>query len=356
MLALMKCILSHTTALQWFMRYTNPRHGSNRTSRASLAGASTPRPGQAEAIRNSLWLDTEEPLDVLVASEKVKQTVAGVRCHVCSGELPVGSLIPIVGPGDIELYICCPELVFIQMASRTDPTGTIYYGTALSSEYRLDPVARGGVALREHTDEPLTTPARIATYLDRAAGVRGCKLAEKAQPYLLGRARSPKEAALGLMLSLPVRLGGYHLGAVTLNERIEIPDGIDRFGVPRTSTRYPDIIIRNRDRTGRPRAVAADYDAFAVHADAHAMARDARRRNELATMEGFTYFTITTDEARDFEYMEKLAERMRLALGQRKQPYLSGHADSVDNRALLERTHRAQYDFWARFVRDGVGV
>ena len=347
----MRCCLSHTTALLWLMRTANPRTGAAPTTRATLASFHVPNAMQARELRARLGLGDEERLDVLVARPADRHSVPGVRCHVCSGNLPRGSILPIssVAP-DLELFVASPELVFVQMAFGASDLDAIYYGMALCSGYRVEKEAAGGVVLRRDGDAPLTSASRLSAYARRAVDVVGAAHAVKASAFVLDGSGSPKESGLAMLFGLPTRLGGFHLGDVALNKCLAIPDGKDAFGAARTMRRYPDLTIVNRDRAGCKRMVAVDYDGFSVHGSPCAAARDTRRSNEIVTVERLKHFTLTTDDVRDFLYLSRVVDRMRRALGQRSQPLLREAADSAASRRIVEEAERRRFALWAQFV------
>lgn len=347
----MKCCISHNTAIRWLTSNANQRLDAQRPCRVSLSAMSVPQAVQARSISDFLWLNGNEPLDVLVAPD-ARRDIQGVRCHTCAHPLPSASFVPIPSPlPDLDLYVVSPELAFVQQAFSADLQSSVYCGMALCSEYRSDSATGSGVTLRQFDDAPLTSPARLAAYLDRLQSVPGASRAAQALPFVRGKSRSPKESGLAMTFGLPLRFGGFHLGEVALNERIDIVNGKDEAGNPRLTTRYPDLTITNHDRCGRKRTVAIDYDGFSLHTDPHAMARDNRRRNEIATVEKLDqHFTLTTDDVSDFRYLDSFADRVRKSLGQRKQPYLKGNPDSADNVQRKEAVWQKQYELWARFV------
>lgn len=190
----------------------------------------------------------------------------------------------------------------------------------------------------------------IARYLDRSDGLKGAKRARLALRHVRDHARSPKECALGMMFCLPARLGGFDLGDPSFNEMVRVFDGSDRRGKPRYSIRYPDIAIRSTSRKGERRMVFVDYDPASTHAGMEKMMLDSRRRNDMATIRDVPHFTITSDDAMSFEYLEKLADRMRRLLGRRSRPLLRGAKDSAESREVLLRTQERRRLLWLQFV------
>ena len=333
------------------MRNPNSRLGVARAPRVSTARLCAPSARQAAALKDALQSESDAPLDVLVRDPSSRRTNAWTRGRSCAFELPAGSLLAIPSPlPDVELFVTCPELTFIQVTRDLDILQVIYSGTALCSEYRIDPSALAGVVLRQGNDKPLTSVARIEAYLGKAASLCGTVPATRASHFVLDKARSPKEIGLAMLFGLPPHLGGFGLGTVALNEQLDIPDGCDAYGNPRIATRYPDLLITTHDRRGSKRAVAIDYDSFSAHANTTSMAKDARRRNEIESVDWLRHYTLTTNEVRDFLYMERFADRLRRALGQRRTPQADDAHETQEEHLRREAVAAKRFELWRRFV------
>ena len=63
-----------------------------------------------------------------------------------------------------------------------------------------------------------------------------------------------------------------------------------------------------------------DYDSDAIHDGSEKIHKDAERRNELQLLNGVAYFTVTTDQASDYDKLVRLCERIRRKLHRRKRP------------------------------------
>ena len=70
----------------------------------------------------------------------------------------------------------------------------------------------------------LTFPADIAKISDRHRDVPGCAHVRSAVHWMLANAASPRECALGLVLHLPPRCGGYGLPRPSFNEPINLAE------------------------------------------------------------------------------------------------------------------------------------
>lgn len=140
-------VLSHFSALWWFLSHRDPRVDSNAPNLVIPKSADAPDVLLAEQLRWSIGLDG--PLDFLVLGDGAFRRSASVRPHGCTQDLPSGSLIPIACHArDAELFVCSPELAFLQICQIVDTTEAIYFGMCACSDFRFDPFAQGGVVYR----------------------------------------------------------------------------------------------------------------------------------------------------------------------------------------------------------------
>lgn len=349
----MRTCVSHQTALAYLLRMPNLRDADARPSRASAIPDSVPSAAEAQALLEALvpnLVEGADALDVLVSTNSGRHQTKGLRARLCTTKLPAGSFIPADAMG-IEFYLCAPELVFLQMASEVELDHLIYVGFALCSSFRLDEYAPGGCALREWSDAPLTSVARIRSYLERVpAGTKGRGAALRALEHVRDGARSPYEIGLAMVIGMPLRLGGYALGETVMNPEVKVYDGVDVRGQVRWVTRIPDILVSARDSNGVLRRVGVDYDAKLTHGAPDRVARDLDRRNLLAPNEDFRHITLGTQQVSNYVAFRREMDRIRRALGQRKKPRLVGDPDSERNRRLEADTLARQFDLWDRVL------
>ena len=166
-------IVSHNAALALLAHIPNPRFGDSEPEVVSIAGACALSDQEAQEVidRYDLGIET---LDLLVPSRADRRRSKHVKTHLCTNELPAGSFISLGHwMGDLDAYVCSPELAFLQAAHDGDAAAAIYAGYAMTSDYRLDNLAPGGVTSRDAgmRDGKLTTKEFIAAYLDRALKV-----------------------------------------------------------------------------------------------------------------------------------------------------------------------------------------
>lgn len=344
-----KVVLSHMTALYWLLGHSNYLVDSSIVCRVS--------PKDAVAAGNDLAqhllgiMSYPGKLDCLVCEPRLERRTSCVRTHLSDGKLPAECLIPIeCAFDDVDLFVCRPELVYMQLSKCLSDQETIYFGMALCSGFRLEPAAQGGVVFRQGYDAPLISASKITSYLQRVPGPRTPKRGLRLIRRVADHARSPKECALGMLFALPVRLGGYGLGSLTFNPEYRVYSGVDRFGDARYGTRIPDLLLEAKDTHGNKRAVAVDYDPASTHAGDIKELLDTRRRNDIATIRGLPHFAITSEDIKSFEYLDLTAERIRRALGKRVCSSLEGAAESWEGRERLEEAQRARRALWRQFV------
>lgn len=327
-------IVSHNAALALLAHIPSPRFGDSEPEVVSIAGACALCDQEAQEFidRYDLGIDV---LDLMVPTRADRRRTKHVATHLCTNELPAGSFISLGHwMGDLDAYVCSPELAFVQAAHDGDVAAAIYAGYAMTSDYRLDNLAPGGVTSRDAgmRDGKLTTKEHIAAYIEASPKVRGLAKAKALLAYVIEGSRSPRESGLCMFMSLPARYGGYALGKAALNKKVFIRDGLND-GYERklrVLERTPDITLTAKVEVGRDKVKAGllpevltamvDYDSDAIHDGREKIHKDAERRNELELLDGVAYFTVTTDQANDYDKLVRLCERVRRKLHRRKRP------------------------------------
>lgn len=355
----MDICLSHISAFRWFMRNPNPLAAQKRARYRADAPDGIPSPARCREL--ALELDPERGLlDFLSSARRGRNNGEHFAVHVQTESLPPKSFIRIGAIGKSVIYIASPELVFMQLAQRRPLEEAVYFGFALCSLYRIDPTTPGGLRQRDErllsnsecviADRPLTSIKHIETFLDTAKGSLGCEKARSALKFVRAGSRSPMESALAISLGLPRNRGGFGLGVGQMNHAVRIFNGTDWAGERRYVTRYPDISIEHTNSSGRKTTVGIDYDGYAFHSTATALARDARRRNEIAPIRGFAHLSISAQEATDFVAFCRFADQTRRALGIRsldRCPRNNPTAADLEKRDAIERK---QLDLWRKLI------
>ena len=330
----------------------------------SIAGACALSDQEAQEFID--WYDLEvDVLDMLVPTRADRRRSRHVRTHLCSNELPAGSFISLGHwAGDLDVYVCSPELAYLQAAHDGDVAEGIYAGYAMTVDYRLDALASGGVTSRDKAvrDSRLTTKDLIAKYLEKAPKVRGVAKAKALLAYVVEGSRSPRESGLCMFMSLPARYGGYALGKAELNKKVFIRDGYNdgRKRKLRVLERTPDITLTAKVEVGTDKIKAGllpevltamvDYDSDAIHDGREKIHRDAERRNELELLSGAAYFTVTTDQANDYDKLIRLCERIRRKLHRNKRPIFNKPMSEEQRYFALKRVEAKRFKLWQTVI------
>lgn len=363
----MKCfVVSHTSALALLARQPDPRHGDTGVETVRLDDVVAPTDQEARDVIDSFDLGIER-LDAMVFDRDKLRNSSHLKSHLWTRPLPPGSLVSIdYWSKQIVLYVCSPELAYLQAAAQGDQLETVYAGFALTADYRIDAFASAGVVNREDIgcDGRLTTKERIAAYLAGCGGFPGIRRASRMLKYVREGSRSPRESGLCMMLYLPVKYGGCALGNATLNKSYSFADGRTRFGELKRVERIPDIVLEARPewmtagelpREDRDavRVVAVDYDSDAAHSGSEKMEKDVSRRNDMTMIEGIVHFTVTSSQANDYKAMKRLCDRIRRKLRLRTRPILPSGMCEAD-RIAAERAYEAKrFNLWSRFIHKG---
>lgn len=351
----MDACLSHMTALRWLLRNFSLRLPGERLSRARALPDRPPSHREAEDIRAVVGAALPEgeggerfPLDVLVSSRSGRGGCELVKTHLCTSALPAGSFVP-MGIRGHDLWVTSPELTFLQLAADLDTAAAAYVGMALCSCFRIDAFDVSGVVRRDPPDAPLTSVARIASYLQRASGVRGVARARRALALVRDGALSPPEAGIALSAELRPGLGGFALGEVSLNRAVRAYAGTDAHGRGGYVTRYPDVVIKATDRRGVQRMAGIDYDPTLTHGGEFRRQLDLERGNQISAVRTIDHFTFTRYQAGTYDRFIASMDQVRRALGRRRVP--RDPSEEVARRVDLERQ-----DVWNRFVRGGFAL
>ena len=174
-----------------YLRGYDARQAATRRARRALA--SSERPTLSEGNRRPAGCTL--PLCTLVGSVDVRTRTPAVLSSFCS-VLPERSFVD-AGEG---FLMSTPEFCFLQMANRLSLARLIMLGYELCGTYVL--VDKGPAPRR---DAPLTTVAKLRTFVEGASNARGRKKALRALRYVLDRSASPMESGHAAVPA--VRLG-----------------------------------------------------------------------------------------------------------------------------------------------------
>ena len=220
------------------------------------------------------------------------------RLHTLKCFYPVGSFVR-VAP---SVFLSCPELSFLQMASVLSFNELILYGCELCAGFVRSSFSETGLVERT----ALTNLKLLKKYVSRMTGVKGARAAQRSLAFINENAASPREIALALLLSLPYRYGGYGLPAPKLNERIEIAAD---------DALFASKSFYRADLLWADQKLVVEYDSN-LHASPGSIANDACRRNALLAM-GYTVITVTNDQIKSTIETYKVAKLIARLLKKR---------------------------------------
>lgn len=269
-------------------------------------------------------LAEEAPIEVLVGRKPGVRSSLSVKRHQCDRGLSRNAFLEIA-PG---VWNSSPELVFAQMASR------LTYGELLALGYELCgsyPVAgQDGFLVRR----PLTTPERLAAFLEQLSDVRAVKLARSAATQVRRKSASIMETEVAIVALTSRRRGGLGLPGGRLNE----PFNLSERG--RRIARQKYVV---GDLCWWECSTVLEYDGYAVHSSNEARIRDSRRRDALLA-EGVEVVTVTSAQfANVYEFSEIVAS-VSEKVGKRFRGWSSGQVERhMELRRQVRKFHREHF-------------
>lgn len=281
-----------------------------------VTGVSAPAPGVTRddllSVRRGLpelrgW---ERPVDVLVGSRSGRNSHGGVRSHLATGTFPEGSFMRLAS----GVMLPHPALLAAQLAGALSDVGVLELLSELCGFFVLDegsPMGVCGCPL-------LCSLASVRGYLERLrahrreAGQRGVAGVAKVLGLLdlaFERAASPGEAALAMLLSLPMERGGYGLARPELNLLV-------RLGTPGAVLAGFEEVVSDLTWPGR---LMVDYQGREAHkVRARRMSDEAKR---LAVLDaGMGHLQVFSEQLRREGSMDAVARTAARFLGVRLDP------------------------------------
>lgn len=285
----------------------------------------------ASALREVCRAWTDGPLHIMVAKARGTRNSDTITRHRLGTALPRQAFIK-VAP---ELFVCSPELVFIQLASTLSRGALMAVGYELCGCYPLGEERAGAFVRR-----PLSSPRRIATFAARASGLTGVKAARAAAKQVLAKSGSLMETEVSIVAFSSVARGGLGLKPPRMNEPVTLS------AQARAATGLNRVVC---DWLWRTEHVAIEYDGQDAHRSSRQRAHDVRKHDALR-IDGFNLIVLTSSQ---FHHVSQCTELLRGAArsaGQRKRRLAPNHLPR--HMALREqvRKHHRQH-FPSRFRR-----
>jgi hypothetical protein len=319
----MRWFISHKSAFEFW----RDSLGREALAHKSVRGSSPPiKPSDARKLREENPQGLSKPLHVLVGSGNARKAAQGLHCHVGLGRFPAGSFLQVTS----EYAVCSPELCFVQMAGELSLVELVSLGYEFCGTYRLGNRVDAERGFRD--DVPHTSVVKLGSFIAKCAGHKGVKKAQRALRYIADGSASPMETVLTMLLCLPYQLGGYGFPLPQLNLAVDIQGSARNAG--RKARYYCDLYWAKGQ-------VDVEYDSDAYHVGSERIAKDALRRNALASA-GITVMTVSKRQIDNTAELRETAERLSKLLGKRRQcpmPEFTGrHAEL--RKQLLPRVFR----------------
>ena len=264
--------------------------------------ASVPTRQEArQALAGSL-LGMAEPLEVLSPGGSTARGAHNdpqlTRRH-WSCCLPTKAFIPI--DEGARIFTSTPEFAFAQAANRLTLIELIAFGCEICGTYFISEQTPAGF----YPCDSISTPEHLLRVLEKVPRFGGRRNALRSVRYVVAGSASPQETRLVLVLCLPCCLGGYGLPFPEMNYPVTPREGDTRF------TSQSRFVC---DLFWRSARLDVEYDSDQFHAGADELARDARRRSELALL-GVQVISVTSRQLGSWHETEKVAHAIARTLG-----------------------------------------
>lgn len=263
-------------------------HARHRADRTPLAFGSAGIATKSFVDDLSRWNVRSLPVDTLVSDQINRSRSSVARSHVWKNPYPKGSFARI----EAGLYVCSPELMFIQMAQTFTEARLMELGYELCGWYGISSDGSG-----MFKRSPLTSVEDLVAYASANSTLRGTRKALKVLPYVSNNSASPMESKLAALLAMPCKLGGYGLPLPIMNHKVDAAGRAFYLDLC-----WPDSHI------------GGEYDSRLFHTGADRNIHDSQRRNALADA-GFDIVTITAPEIRNILALDGIAKQFARALG-----------------------------------------
>ena len=236
--------------------------------------------------------DLSLPLHILAPFDAARRSTKAMRCHAWSSNIPGEALLLL----DDDVYLSMPAFLFQQLSARSDFENRFMLGSELLGSYALCAGAPGGIIQRPK----LATRAGILEFLESHPGTHGSRQALDTAKYLLEGARSPKEAEIAALYSLPRKMGGRGIAELEMDRRIEL-------------TPEASVVARRRylvcDHFLRIEGRDHEYDSDDWHLTRHMHEKDIRRENALGLM-GVKLTIMTNGQLHDWDTFDAIAQHL----------------------------------------------
>lgn len=277
-----------------------------------------PAGGIASPSRLASLLGVSPPVCLVVSHASARCRPSGVEPHVW----PSGLVEGLVAHVEDELYVCGPELAFVQVAAQSTKSVLLELAYELCGDYvRLDGSMFSGRHLGP--DNALSSPFRLRAVCDLLGGFKGAQRARLAAGAVVGNSWSPRESQLAALMTLSRSHGGYGCPKPRLNERIYLDD--DMAAIAGRGYVVPDILYPDA-------GLCIEYQGGQHDAAGSRVSDDAK--SNVLLMLGIETVRVWDTQLYDIPTMDAIAAHAYKKLGIRRGPMsvkmLAKRSDLVD--------------------------
>ncbi|MEC4175375.1 hypothetical protein VIN30_02795 [Adlercreutzia sp. R7] len=248
-----------------------------------------------------------QPWHILHDDKAGVKSTALIARHRSRLDFPRGSFVRLAE----GLFICAPELVFVQMAS------SLSFGELLALGYEMcgcyPRMTQKDVPL---VRRPLTTPNRLIAYTTRLRGARGAKLARTVAKQVRAKSGSVMETELAAVAFTSECYGGLGIAEALINAPVALSERA------RQITRSSWVVL---DFYWPDAHFGIEYNGRDSHASAEQQDRDSRKRDGLM-VDGIETITLTNSQFQDTKECTKLLDRTSYRAGKRRRKRSEAHA------------------------------
>ena len=298
----MRAIINSKSTLKYWRFHRDEKINGVRRSHGNCLPVNIP---DIDSWREKMPAGLSYPIDILVGSANAIRKSEIFKQHVYTRPTPGGCFVDI-GDG---IAVCSPEFTFFQMASEISLVKLIQLGLEFCGTYSLpaDDKNKELDVATLYNRVPLTCVKDLKSFTARMRGVNGQKNTVWALRHIADRSASPMETIVFMLLTLPVKHGGYSLPAPQLNKQIDI----GKLGTQISGKNF------NRCDLYCPEArLAVEYDSDTYHTGAERLAEDSKRRSALKAI-GIEVITITAGQIKNATEFDGMAKLIAKALGKR---------------------------------------
>lgn len=363
----MNLYIGHMSALRYW-RSTNELLAltlKKHTARIRTLARSANSAKQVKAAKPTDYgflMDEEHPLDILVANQGSRRYSQKIKPHSLPSPVPYDAFYRV----NDNILVSSPEFVYLQLASVLNEVELACVGNELCGTYNLrvaetlqkeaeqiDYGSTGSASSKnskpssaktsptkkdkpDRTDGfdkrlPLTTKAKLTSFVQRASEVRGAAKALRCLQWVADGCASPRETNTLLAMCLPRRLGGYWLPLPKVNPSIPTSSRLKEYV---EKDEYKPDFLWEIEKDGERWKVAVEYDSSEWHDGDEDAQKTRIRRNDFETM-GYLVTSINKMQLKDADLFERAVRQVIRDLGYWRPA--SNSIDKTRHQGLLDK-------------------